>query len=727
MITPASFTNLTRFYRQRTRGTAVALVLCLLSVYGQLDHVHLVVFPMEKGTLVEFRVNGDRRLAVIEKPEGKKNFIAIDEREHSHTIHPRQVEYQVPGQGYQTRDIPTLLHKIQDYLDPSSLEIAWELLSEEGGSTVPMELAKLLFSDTTPELCYASHVLLSDDRLYFKQKGDRYEPRPASQVNDLKHQIEMELQRQNEWIGFLDRVKAQIARPSEEPGIPLAAWQPSDRLKLDAIEKYATWGEESTHKAQAVEILLALERPETPHGALKLLVKLGLWDPHENIFLRRTHAPIQFPTKVADLAHEYLTSAPPDLHHSDRLDLTHLKVYTIDDESTREIDDGLSIEVMPDGREKIWVHIADPTRWLTPGDTLDLEARRRGTTIYLPTGAVSMFPVELATGPMSLNTGDACCALSFEVLLADDGSIEFYQIHASYIKITYRLTYEDVEEMLQLGLQAESELESLAKWARKRTAWRQSQGAITIDMPESSVKVIGDGEEIILGVTEDVFSRDLVAEMMIMTGEVSARYAHANNIPVMFRGQTQPDLPPDDELLIIPPGPARACALRRCMPRSELNTSPVRHASLGLDYYSQVTSPIRRYSDLLAHFQIKAHLRGDELPFSALDVQDLSAVILSTVQEAVFLERQTNRYWSLEYLSRNTHEIWTSMMLRWLREHEYLALVLLEDVGLEFAMTIDRPIAPGDRLQVRVTRSDPRQDKVYLQEVFNHAPEQIEA
>ncbi len=681
---------------------------------------------MEKGTLVEFRVNGERRLAVIEKPEGKKNFIAIDEREHSHTIHPRQVEYQVPGQGYTARDIPKVLNAIQDYLDPSSLEIAWELLSEEGGSTVPTELAKLLFSDTTPELCYASHVLLSDDRLYFKQKGDRYEPRPASQVHDLKHQIEMEHQRQNEWTGFLERMKAQLSRPDDEPGLALSDWSPSDRLKLDVIEKYATWGEESTQKTQAIEILLALEKSETPQAALKLLVKLGLWGAHENLFLRRSHAPIQFPTKVADLAHEHLASAPPDLH-PDRLDLTHLKVYTIDDESTREIDDGLSIEILPDGREKIWVHIADPTRWLTPGDTLDLEARRRSTTIYLPTGAVSMFPVALATGPMSLNTGDVCCALSFEVLLADDGSIEHYQIHASHIKITYRLTYEDVEEMLQLGLQTEVELEILAKWARKRTAWRQSQGAITIDMPEPSIKVNGDGEEIILGVTEDVFSRQLVAEMMIMTGEIAARYAHANNIPLLFRGQTQPDLPPDDELLIIPPGPARACALRRCMPRSELNTSPVRHASLGLDYYAQVTSPIRRYSDLLAHFQIKSHLRGDELPFSALDVQDLSAVILSTVQEAVFLERQTNRYWSLEYLSRNTHEIWTSMMLRWLREQDALALVLLEDVGLEFAMTIDRPIAPGDRLQLRVTRSDPRQDKVYLQEVFNHAPEQIEA
>ena len=679
---------------------------------------------MEKGTLVEFRVNGDRRLAVIEKPEGKKNFIAIDERGHQHSLHPRQIEYQVTGQSFIPSEIAPFLKQVESYLDPSSLEVAWELLVEEGTGTVPKELAQLLFSETTPAVCYASHVLLSDDRLYFKQKGDRYETRSASQVNDLKRQIDVTQQKQREWQEFLERVQQQLAREAGTPGIALNEWQPSDRLKLEAIEKFATWADESTHKSAAIEILAALQRPETAQGALQLLVDLGLWSAHENLFLRRSQAPIQFPTQVADLAHAHLQNAPADLH-PDRLDLTHLKVYTIDDESTREIDDGLSIEVLPDGREKIWVHIADPTRWLTPGDTLDKEARKRSTTLYLPTGAIPMFPIELATGPMSLNTGGNCCALSFEVILTDEGAIESYQIHASTIKITYRLTYEDVEEMLQLGLQTEAELEMLAKWARKRKAWRQSQGAITIDMPESNIKVSEDGEEITLGVVEDVFSRQLVAEMMILTGETAARFAHENGIPVMFRGQTQPELPSEEELLVLPPGPARGCALRRCMPKSELSTAPVRHASLGLDFYAQVTSPIRRYSDLLAHFQIKAHLRGDELPFTDLDVQDMSASILSTVQEAVFLERQTNRYWSLEYLRRNSEEIWSSMMLRWLREHEGLALVLLEDLGLEFAMEFDRPITPGERLQVRVVRADPRRDHVFLQEVFNHMPEQM--
>ncbi|OUC14204.1 MAG: RNB domain-containing ribonuclease [Alkalinema sp. CACIAM 70d] len=665
---------------------------------------------MEKGTLIEFVVNGERRLAVIDRPEGKKHWVVIDERGQASTIHPRQIEYAVSGQTFKSTEIAAFSQRVRSTLDPSSLEVAWELLVEESESTDPAALATLLFSSTEPEFCYTAHLLLAEDRLYFKQKGDRYEPRPASQVAEIQRQIQLTNQRQQEWEGFLVRLQQAIVGDRTED------WQPSDRSKLDALEKFAAFGDEAPNRSAAIEVLAALKRPETAQGAFRLLVELGLWSPHENLFLRHSQIPTHFPPKVLELSHQYLLSPPQDLH-SERLDLTHLKVYTIDDESTREIDDGLSVEYLPDGSERVWIHIADPTRWLLPGDPLDLEARRRSTTLYLPTGMISMFPTELATGPMSLNAGAVCCALSFGVLLDANGAVQDFNIHASHIKITYRLTYADVDEMLELGVTAEPELETLAKWAKQRQLWRQSQGAISINMPESTIKVENDGEEIIIQVLDDRFSRQLVAEMMILAGEVAARYGQAHNLPLLFRNQPQPELPSDEELLQVPAGPARACALRRCMPRSELSVTPSRHASLGLDTYTQVTSPIRRYSDLLAHFQIKAHLRGESLPFSAEQMQDLVLSIASNVQEAALVERQTNRYWGLEYLRRNTHEIWSALMLRWLREHEGLCLVLLEDLGLELAMRLNRTIELGDRFQVKVLRSDPREDMIQLQEV----------
>ncbi|MBL1177351.1 ribonuclease catalytic domain-containing protein [Pantanalinema sp. GBBB05] len=661
---------------------------------------------MEKGTLVEFRVNSDRRLGVVERPEGKKHWIVVDERGQSHTLHPRQITYEISG-SYKPSEISAFLNQVQPYLDPSSLEVAWELLVEDNETADPVTMAMLLFSDQSPALSYAAYWLLSEDKLYFKQKGERYEPRPKAQIAELKHQQAMEAQRQQEWQGFLERVQHALAQQPNE-------WQLSDRPRLDALERFATLGEEATHRTPALETLAYLKRPETPQGAFQLLVDLGLWSLHENLFLRRSQIPVQFSSTVLQVAQHRLTSPPLDLH-PDRTDLTHLKVYTIDDESTREIDDGLSLEELPDGTQRLWIHIADPTRWLLPGDDLDLEARRRSTTVYLPTGMIPMFPSELATGPMSLVQGKVCCALSFGVVLDEVGAIADYRIHTSQIKATYRLTYEDVDEMLELGVQAESELEAIAQWAKRRQVWRQTQGAISINMPESSIKVYDD--EIVIQVLQDSRARTLVAEMMILAGEVAARYSQAHNLPIPFRNQPQPELPPEEELLILPAGPVRSCAIRRCMPRSELSITPARHASLGLDTYTQVTSPIRRYSDLLAHFQIKAHLRGSPLPFSAEEMQELTMGVSTTIQEATLVERQTNRYWGLEYLRRNPTEVWQALMLRWLREQDNLGLVLLEDLGLELAMRFNRAVSPGDRLDLRVSYADPRQDIVQFEEV----------
>ncbi|MFE4105872.1 ribonuclease catalytic domain-containing protein [Almyronema epifaneia] len=663
---------------------------------------------MEKGKLIEFKYQGAPRLAVVDRPDGKKNWVVIDEQGQSHSLHPRQVTFQSSQASYAPEDLGQFRAEAEAFIDPSSLEVAWELLSELGEAADPVSLAQLLFSDQQLPLCYAAHRLLSEDKIYFKQKGDRYEPRPASQVEEIQHQLNREAQRLQEWQGFLDRVQQVLA------GEPLE-WQKSDRPRLEAVERLALFGEEASQRALATETLEALERSATAESAFQLLVDLGLWSVHENLALKRSQIPTQFPEKILAMVEQRLSNPPsdPDI---ERLELTHLKVYTIDDESTCEIDDGLSLEILANGQHKIWVHIADPTRWLIPGDELELEARRRCTTVYLPTGMVPMFPSELATGPMSLVQGQTCCALSFGICLSEAGEVESYDIHTSLIKPTYRLTYEDVDEILDLGVEAEPEITAIAQWAKVRQAWRQSQGAININMPESSVKVRDD--DISVEVLDISLARQLVAEMMILAGEVAARYGEAHNLAMPFRSQPQPELPSEQELLQLPYGWVRDCALRRCMPRSEMGTTPARHATLGLDRYSQVTSPIRRYTDLLAHFQLKAHLRGEPLPFSTMEITELTQGASTAAYEAVLVERQTKRYWSLEYLRRRSDEVWPAMLLRWLREHEGLGLVILEDLGVELPMRFDRPADLGEHLQVRVAYVNPREDVIHLSEVI---------
>jgi exoribonuclease-2 len=326
-----------------------------------------------------------------------------------------------------------------------------------------------------------------------------------------------------------------------------------------------------------------------------------------------------------------------------------------------------------------------------------------------------MLPPELATGPMSLNQGQVCCALSFSIILDEAGAVSEYSIHPSLVKPTYRLTYDDVDEMLQLGLQAEPEISAISEWANKRQTWRQSQGSISIHMPESSIKVKDD--DVTIEVLDDSPARQLVAEMMILTGEVAARYAAEHNVAIPFRNQPQPELPPEEELLQLPAGPVRSCAIRKCMPRSEMSVLPSRHASLGLETYTQVTSPIRRYTDLLTHFQLKAHLRGEPQPFSADQVQQLMMSVMTAVKEASLVERQTSRYWAIEYLRRRADETWQALVLRWIREDDSLGVILLEEIGIEFVWRFPRSVELGERLAVRVSHADPREDAIQFQEV----------
>ncbi|MGB5633821.1 MAG: RNB domain-containing ribonuclease, partial [Waterburya sp.] len=130
-----------------------------------------------------------------------------------------------------------------------------------------------------------------------------------------------------------------------------------------------------------------------------------------------------------------------------------------------------------------------------------------------------------------------------------------------------------------------------------------------------------------------------------------------------------------------------------------------------------VTSPIRRYTDLLSHFQIKAHLRGEELPFSREELQEIVYSVSSSSYEATLVERQTNRYWGVEYLRRNADCIWDVLVLRWLREDEDLGLILIEDLGMELPHRFDRPVTLGERMEMQVTHADPQRDEVRLREI----------
>ncbi len=135
-------------------------------------------------------------------------------------------------------------------------------------------MAEILFSDRSPQFCYAAHCLLSDDKVYFKNKGDGYEARSENQVEEIKHQLEVEQQRQREKSQFLQRLQQALAGETVE-------WSESDRIRLESLEKFILQPEQKY--PAAMDILSLLGRSQTPEAAFELLVDLKWWSSHENL------------------------------------------------------------------------------------------------------------------------------------------------------------------------------------------------------------------------------------------------------------------------------------------------------------------------------------------------------------------------------------------------------------------------------------------------------------
>jgi len=133
---------------------------------------------VDKGTLVEFKHQGQPRLGVVDRPEGKKNWVVIDAQGQSHTLHPRDMVYEISGATFKPADIEAFLVEAEPYLDPSSLEVAWELLQEAEESTDPASLAMLLFSDQSPPLCYAAYRLLTKIKFISRRREIALSPDP---------------------------------------------------------------------------------------------------------------------------------------------------------------------------------------------------------------------------------------------------------------------------------------------------------------------------------------------------------------------------------------------------------------------------------------------------------------------------------------------------------------------------------------------------------------------
>jgi len=146
-------------------------------------------------------------------------------------------------------------------------------------------------------------------------------------------------------------------------------------------------------------------------------------------------------------------------------DLTNLKTYIIDSDDPHEVDDAISLEIKEGNKKKLWIHISNPCKLFLHDSNVDLNARKRNSSLYLIDQYVPMLPKDILE-KANLAQNKVSETISAAIEFNDDGSINKYEIIEAIIKPKYQLTYEDVNEILELEPKEEIELIEIKKTAK---------------------------------------------------------------------------------------------------------------------------------------------------------------------------------------------------------------------------------------------------------------------
>ncbi|MDR3159990.1 MAG: RNB domain-containing ribonuclease, partial [Spirochaetaceae bacterium] len=511
------------------------------------------------------------------------------------------------------------------------------------GATVSLqELAELVYGEFTAQSAWAAYALLKEGR-YFTGDAAALTGRDAAAVEADEGRRKLKQQDRAGRDAFLDRLRSG------------ALDLPGDSRFLQDVEALACG------RTDRSRTMRDLGRQETPVEAHRLLLSAGVWTPWVNPHPPRfglSLAPPRFPLE------------PPPADES-RLDLTRLAAYAIDSPWSHDPDDAVSLE-----GNTLYVHVADPAAVLFPDSPADLEARGRGTTLYIPEGSYRMI-AEGALPLYALGLSPVSPALTFKMTLNEDCSIADTDIFPSLVKVT-RLSYGEADALAREAGQengAASLLARLCALADRNRKRRLDGGGVLIDFPEVHITVTDEAVEV--EALEAYRSGDMVRECMLLAGEGAARWALQRRLPFPYVSQEPGDFP-NSPL----PGMAGAYQLRRCMRPRTLSVKPGPHAGLGLEVYTQVTSPLRRYTDLLAHQQIRAFL-GRGQPAPPLGEDDLFlrlSAAEAAAQANTHAERASRAFWTTVYLSDKKGAVWEGITLE---KRGSRALFLIPALGME--------------------------------------------
>jgi len=369
----------------------------------------------------------------------------------------------------------------------------------------------------------------------------------------------------------------------------------------------------------------------------------------------------------------------PPLHLPDALPLADVLAYSLDDVGTTEIDDAFSVQRISGSEWRIGIHIAAPALCFDPGSPLDAVARERLSTVYMPGHKITMLPDDVVA-QCSLDAGTERCAVSLYFNVAEDLSVLGHQSRLERVRMARNLRHADYDELNRTlpagertGLEYEEELILLWRFACALEA-RRGKPSVMANVIDFNFHVEGEMVSIVPRKRGAPLDK-LVAELMILANSTWGGLLAERDIAALYRVQTSGKV------------------------RMSVHGEP--HEGLGVSCYAWMTSPLRRYVDLVNQWQLSASLADRRAPYARNSDTLLSALRAFEVVYARYDEhqREMERYWCLRWLIQESVSSIEGVVVR---EN----LVRLNGLPLTMRVPSMPDVVPGTRVLIEISDID---------------------